>query len=510
MSLKSEAASLGVPRVAFADAKETIRSTAVPQSDSPALRETLASVSPLLLTEVQAALMPVMVIVSGLLAHFAYIVTVLKAPTPFELHFGGSLLGAVIIAGMASILRLHETADIIAGKMQTRATIAAISLGFLFLIGFFYLFKISDQYSRGWLGIWYSLCVVTVLMQRTGVLIWARLLKAERRLLQRTAIYGDVDLAEKVFEKLMARDGNFVLAGMYTDRTGSPSSLREARNTALRVQGGMEALIASAQTGACDRVILALRAADRDTLSEAMAQLDVVPIDVKLSPDAMTMPVRTPKGEELAELVLLDVQQNPMAKRSILAKAVLDYGVGLLATIAAAPIMLLVALAIRMEGAGPIFFIQRRHGYNNQIIRVVKFRTMKVAEDGAVVTQATKNDSRVTKVGRFLRKSSLDELPQLFNVLKGEMSLVGPRPHAITHNEAYTNILDRYATRHKVKPGITGWAQVNGFRGETKNLEAMCGRLEHDLYYIKNWSTWLDFKILLKTLTVPFASANAY
>jgi exopolysaccharide biosynthesis polyprenyl glycosylphosphotransferase len=172
--------------------------------------------------------------------------------------------------------------------------------------------------------------------------------------------------------------------------------------------------------------------------------------------------------------------------------------------------MLAAAIAIKLDSRGPVFFIQSRHGYNHRVIRVVKFRTMTVAEDGAVVTQAVRGDKRVTRVGRFLRRTSLDELPQLFNVLRGELSLIGPRPHAVTHNESYSQILARYANRHKVKPGITGWAQVNGCRGETKTPEDMRKRVELDLYYIKNWSPVLDAQILARTLLVPFYSSNAY
>jgi putative colanic acid biosynthesis UDP-glucose lipid carrier transferase len=180
------------------------------------------------------------------------------------------------------------------------------------------------------------------------------------------------------------------------------------------------------------------------------------------------------------------------------------------ALIVFSPVMLAIAAAIKLDSRGPVFFIQSRNGYNHRVIRVRKFRTMTVTEDGPVVTQAVRGDKRVTRVGRFLRRTSLDELPQLFNVLCGELSLIGPRPHAVAHNESYARLLNSYANRHKVKPGITGWAQVNGCRGETKSPEDMRQRVELDLYYIKNWSPWLDIKILARTALVPFHSPNAY
>ena len=172
--------------------------------------------------------------------------------------------------------------------------------------------------------------------------------------------------------------------------------------------------------------------------------------------------------------------------------------------------MLAVAVAIKLESPGPVFFRQRRHGYNHRLIDVYKFRTMSVAEDGDHVVQAQKNDARVTRVGKFLRRTSLDELPQLFNVLQGEMSLVGPRPHAVAHNQHYRDRLERYANRHCVKPGMTGWAQVNGFRGPTEDPEKMRKRVEMDLYYIENWSLSLDIKIIALTPLVGFVHRNAF
>jgi exopolysaccharide biosynthesis polyprenyl glycosylphosphotransferase len=173
--------------------------------------------------------------------------------------------------------------------------------------------------------------------------------------------------------------------------------------------------------------------------------------------------------------------------------------------------MLLIALLIKLDGHGPVLFRQRRFGFNNDPITVLKFRTMSAdAANDVTVPQATRHDPRVTRVGRILRRTSLDELPQLINVLKGEMSLVGPRPHAIAHNEYYAEAIDGYLGRHRVKPGITGWAQVNGLRGETATVQAMHERVKHDLYYIENWSMPFDLLILLRTLMVGFVHRNAY
>jgi putative colanic acid biosysnthesis UDP-glucose lipid carrier transferase len=207
--------------------------------------------------------------------------------------------------------------------------------------------------------------------------------------------------------------------------------------------------------------------------------------------------------------VLVDQTRPPSARESLI-KAAADYFLGAIALAIFAPAMVLIGIAIKSESPGPIFFVQRRHGLNQRIIRVFKFRTMTVTEDGPVVTQAVREDKRVTRVGRFLRRTSLDELPQLINVLRGDLSLVGPRPHALAHNEYYAGILTNYTRRHQVKPGITGLAQVNGCRGGTNTPAEMRKRVDLDLHYIKNWSLWMDIKILFKTLTVPFNSPNAY
>jgi putative colanic acid biosynthesis UDP-glucose lipid carrier transferase len=188
----------------------------------------------------------------------------------------------------------------------------------------------------------------------------------------------------------------------------------------------------------------------------------------------------------------------------------MDYTLTLVALVLLAPLFLAIAIAIKLDSPGPVFFRQRRDGYNGSVIRVLKFRTMTVTEDGPVIRQAVPDDPRITRVGRFLRRTSLDELPQLFTVLSGEMSLVGPRPHAVAHGREYARLLDQYVLRHRMKPGLTGWAQVNGYRGATEDPELMRKRVEHDIYYIENWSIWLDIEILIRTVLVVLRGHNAY
>jgi exopolysaccharide biosynthesis polyprenyl glycosylphosphotransferase len=191
-------------------------------------------------------------------------------------------------------------------------------------------------------------------------------------------------------------------------------------------------------------------------------------------------------------------------------KRVLDLAIAIPALIVLSPLLVLIALAIKLDSAGPVLFRQRRHGFEGRLFAVVKFRSMRVMEDGDTIRQATRNDCRITRVGRFLRASSLDELPQLFNVIAGEMSIIGPRPHARAHDEMYARLIDCYTQRQKIKPGITGWAQVNGLRGETPTIEAMRARVDYDLWYVANANIALDLEILFRTVLEVLRHRNAY
>jgi len=206
----------------------------------------------------------------------------------------------------------------------------------------------------------------------------------------------------------------------------------------------------------------------------------------------------------------LGLTRPPLTRLQRVEKRAFDLVVAALALVLLAPFLLLVALAIRLESPGPVLFRQTRYGFNQEPFRIFKFRTMRALEDGATVKAATRNDPRVTRVGAFLRRASIDELPQLLNVIAGDMSIVGPRPQAMAHDQLYVERIARYARRHNVKPGITGWAQVNGRRGEIRSEEDIQARIDHDLYYVDHWSLWLDLKIVLATALGLFGHENAY
>jgi Undecaprenyl-phosphate glucose phosphotransferase len=254
-------------------------------------------------------------------------------------------------------------------------------------------------------------------------------------------------------------------------------------------------------------------AMDWNRWSEAkhlFTELRVLPMPVRLIADATAREILRYPQKTLGEVASFELQRVPLTAGERAAKRAFDMAVAAVGLLAISPFLLAVALAVWIESPGPILFRQARGGFNGRAFRILKFRTMRVMEDGPTLTQAAPNDHRLTRVGRWLRRSSVDELPQLINVLRGDMSLVGPRPHALAHDIQYSNLISNYPYRHHVKPGITGWAQVNGFRGETPTVGLMKQRVDLDLWYVTNWSFWLDLRILFWTLLEIWRTRNAY
>jgi Undecaprenyl-phosphate glucose phosphotransferase len=292
--------------------------------------------------------------------------------------------------------------------------------------------------------------------------------------------------------------------GVFTERPGD-----FGRFPTLGAQKDIDAFVRS---HVVDDVIVALPwSADREiaTLVEKLREL---PVNVYLSTDLVgfRLPFRQ-SPDHFGAVPLVEVMGRPLAGWDVLRKTSLDYGLGIVLTLLMLPLMGVIALAIKLDSRGPVLYRQKRYGFVNKVFEIYKFRTMRDEADcGGKITQATRDDPRVTRVGRFLRKTSLDELPQFFNVLNGTMSLVGPRPHAIDHNEEFSQTTRGYFARHRVKPGITGWAQVNGLRGETKTVEAIKARTRYDIHYVENWSLLFDLRILAMTVVVCLTRRNAY
>jgi putative colanic acid biosynthesis UDP-glucose lipid carrier transferase len=296
------------------------------------------------------------------------------------------------------------------------------------------------------------------------------------------------------------------VAGYFDDRgSGRLQSLSAEENL-----GSLERLADYARANRVDVIYIALPMASQPRILKLLEDLRDTTASIYFVPDIFVSDLIQARVDSIGGLPVVAVCETPFFGINGLVKVASDYVLAAAILVLISPLMLAIALGVKLSSRGPVLFKQRRYGVDGRKIVVYKFRSMTVAEDGDVVRQATRNDSRVTRFGAFLRKSSLDELPQFINVLQGRMSVVGPRPHAIAHNELYRKLIRGYMIRHKVRPGITGLAQVNGFRGETDTVEKMKARVEYDLEYLRHWSLLLDLQIILKTFLVVLRKQNAY
>jgi Undecaprenyl-phosphate glucose phosphotransferase len=308
----------------------------------------------------------------------------------------------------------------------------------------------------------------------------------------------------------LAKDKNVQVVGFFDDRTSRvPGEI-----LGVPRRGNVRDLLTFARLQRIDLVIIALPWIAEQRLLGILRIVGILPVDIRLGPERAGYRFSHARYSHLAGAPLLNVLDRPLTDWQMLAKEAEDRVLALVFLLLTAPLMLTVALAIKLTSRGTVLFRQKRYGFNNQLIEVYKFRTMYADQaDRNADRLVSRDDPRVTPLGRWLRKTSLDELPQLINVLKGEMSIVGPRPHAVAAkavNKLYDEVVQEYAARHRVKPGITGWAQVNGWRGETDTFEKIEKRVAYDLHYIENWSLYLDLKIILMTLPALLKSRNAY
>lgn len=361
----------------------------------------------------------------------------------------------------------------------------------------------------GWQLAWAGSSFVLLYANRFIAQRFLQRLVAAGRFDQRVAVFGAGGIARRVHDHLSKQPEGVYFAGVYDDRIGEDRINPEG----LCVAGRLVDLVEAARAGELDQIIVALpQTADR-RISDIAKKLEQLPVSIHIvthiSSDFVDLEAAH-RVSSLGPVGLIDVKKKPLADWGPLVKRLEDYILGTALLLMTAPLFPLIALAIRLDSRGPVLFAQRRRGRNQHIINVYKFRTMSVMEDGADVRQVAKGDPRITRVGRILRSTSLDELPQLINVLKGEMSLVGPRPHALVHDEHYGEMLETYANRHQVKPGITGLAQVRGYRGETSSADKMRSRVESDIAYIQNWSLGLDLKILVQTFWAVATRRNAH
>lgn len=419
--------------------------------------------------------------------------------------------GALVSFQMLRLYHVGALRNVVA--MAVKLSVGWTTL-FLFTLAAFFFLKIGDQVSRIWLAGFYAGGLAALLGERLIVHLGVLRLTRMGRLERRTAIVGGGEAGEALIRALEAqRDTGLRVCGVFDDRNDDRSPDLVAGYPKL---GTIDDLVEFARRTKLDLVIFTLPISAEARLLAMLRKLWVLPIDIRLSAHMSKLRFRPRSYSYIGAVPVLDVFDRPIADWDVVVKYVFDKLVGTLALIMLAPLMIVTAIAIKLDSRGPVLFRQKRYGFNNELIEVFKFRSLyHEMADPAAAKQVTRDDPRVTRVGRFIRRTSLDELPQLFNVvLKGDLSLVGPRPHAIhakAQDRAYEQVVDGYFARHKVKPGITGWAQVNGWRGETDTDDKIQRRVEHDLYYIENWSVLLDIYILAKT---PFSlltkNENAY
>lgn len=367
-----------------------------------------------------------------------------------------------------------------------------LTLALLTAIGF--VCKVGELFSRQVILIWAALAYVVQVMMYLPLQLVSKLYHQHLQGQNRTLIVGTGELAIGLASAL-ARQDRYPLVGLVSAGTSTPQNI-----TQLPVLGALQELRQLIKNHDIRRLYIALPLGEVTHIEALYIDLLDAHVDVVWIPDLKSLALLNHSVRVVDGLPAIYLNESPLTSQptAALSKSVLDKTVASLAIIALAPVLLMIALAVKLTSPGPILFKQARHGWNGKIIQVWKFRSMRLHNDTQVV-QASRCDSRVTRVGRFIRRTSLDELPQLFNVLQGHMALVGPRPHAVAHNDYYADKIRAYMARHRIKPGITGLAQVNGYRGETQTLDKMKKRVEIDLSYINNWSLWLDIKILVKT-----------
>jgi len=393
------------------------------------------------------------------------------------------------------------------------------------------LLRLAGQLALAWLIVQGAALVVTFSLHRSGVV--SRLWFAYWTGLSGAALIGVRFAVHAVLRRMRHAGMNLrsvavVGRGLYGQRmlrniAQSPASgFRAAAvfnvDPAARVSApGIDAFddyaafVAHVRQQGLRELWLALPLSEERTILRFVSEFRDELVNIRFMPDVSALSLFDSGVTDVIGVPAINLAASPLPPHAMLSKEIFDRCFAALALLAFAPLMILIAITVKSTSRGPVFFTQRRKGADGRVFRIYKFRTMRAhVEQPGVVRQATRNDARITRVGGFLRRTSLDELPQFINVLLGDMSVVGPRPHAIEHDEQYRKIVDGYIQRYRIKPGITGWAQVNGYRGETDRIEKMQGRVEHDLYYLRNWSFGLDMRIVGATIVKGFVGSNAY
>jgi putative colanic acid biosynthesis UDP-glucose lipid carrier transferase len=441
------------------------------------------------------------VILAAVISKYLYIDLFLAQDQAVWLYLLPAPLLAVTLYLFMKQAGLYETTALTEPVVGYGKLWGALAMSLLVLLGTLYILKSAEWYSRGWFLTWFALSAVALVTVRVAAKKRIIGLVSTGRLSRRVAIFGTLDFITTMKADIESSDPSIQVDGLYLAKPAVIAS------SEVPFDGGLAELKSALSERAFDSVIIGLPAQDTARIQAAVSGLASYSTELLLCTELEPYPVVVHGSRNFGQLRTNVVNLVPLSENHGFLKTSLDYAAATVGLICLAPFLALVALAIKIDSPGPVFFRQRRYGQNNQIFRIFKFRTMTVTEDDKNVKQAERNDLRVTRVGRILRSTSIDELPQLINVLTGDMSIVGPRPHALAHDQLFEEKLDLFSRRRRVRPGLTGWAQVHGFRGETRTTEDIRSRMQHDLYYIDNWSIWLDIEIITRTVFVLFRGA---
>ncbi len=431
----------------------------------------------------------------------------------FWLYLPAALAIALLSMLAFQVADIYQVQAFRGHEKQYMRLASAWSLVFLIVIGLSFFAKLGAEFSRVWLGAFYVGGLAALVVSRRLLFLLVRTWTREGRLTRRTVIVGGGEPGAHVIEELRhQKDSDVKVIGLFDDRGDDRTGSECAGERKL---GTVDDLVEFGRRTRVDLVIFSLPISAEGRILQMLKKLWVLPVDIRLAAHTNKLSFRPRSYSFIGQVPMIDVADRPIADWDVVMKWLFDKIIGGVMLLAALPLMAVIAIAIKLDSRGPVLFKQKRYGFNNDLIEVYKFRSMYVDQADATASKlVTKDDPRVTRVGRIIRKASLDELPQLFNVvLKGNLSLVGPRPHAVNakaEQRLYDEAVDGYFARHRVKPGITGWAQVNGWRGETDTHEKLQNRVEHDLFYIENWSVLFDLYILARTPFALLKTENAY
>jgi Undecaprenyl-phosphate glucose phosphotransferase len=421
-------------------------------------------------------------------------------------HLGSGLAAAMLYLAFAHAFQLYRAPNLLRLKWQIGRCILVWLMVFVFLASLAFVLKIGAMFSRGAMLLFVFSGIVFMAVTRLAVARTCAYVISSRVLAPNQIILVGVAEELAANQALRALESyGYSVVGVF-----SLSITQDQRLAAEAFKDRMREVVRFVRDTSVDEVILAIPWNRPDVIRQVENELRILPIPVKLVPDTTTERLLKRPLFELGPMKAVELQRAPLNATQRYLKRGMDQLLAALGLLLLMPFFAVIMAAIRLESAGPAMFLQMRVGFNGRPFRIYKFRTMCTLDDGPVILQATKNDKRVTRLGGLLRKLSIDEIPQLLNVLRGEMSLVGPRPHALAHDNEYDQLIATYAIRHKMKPGITGWAQVNGLRGETPEILLMKQRVESDIWYTEYWSLWLDIRILLLTIVRVLKSGNAY